>query len=75
MLGDVALRRLALFISQGQYDITDSVDGATLRGKGDYRRGAWLFGTTCAVACHGFNGDQIPLSGGRTLTNIARSDP
>lgn len=74
MLGPIALRRLALFVSAGQMDIADAIDPATQQVSGDWRYGAWLYGTACAVSCHGFAGDETPLEQGN-LTRASRSDP
>ncbi|HJO73068.1 MAG: cytochrome c [Rhodospirillales bacterium] len=53
-----AMEKLALFLSLGQIDMDKYIDRATRKAHGDFRRGAALYQTICAV-CHGFNGKAI----------------
>lgn len=68
-------RRLALFLSQGQDNVTDiiSPDGAV---KGDAGRGAPIFQNVCA-ACHGYDGRTLGLGRDHDefVGTIARTNP
>jgi thiosulfate dehydrogenase len=55
MIMDDELARVAAFVSRGQHNADAWIDRKTGEVKGDLRRGASLFQTTCA-ACHGFDG-------------------
>jgi thiosulfate dehydrogenase len=54
MLTDAELMRTALFVSRGQHDIAEVVDGSG-KPKGSVDNGKAVFQTICA-ACHGFDG-------------------
>ena len=59
MIPDEALARLALFLSKGQHDTDDYIDGETKKIKGgEMNRGRALFQAVCA-ACHGFDGKSL----------------
>ncbi len=57
-MADADFNDLALFVSQGQVDMSKYIDYAAKAAKGgDGARGANYFNTMCAQ-CHGKNGDQ-----------------
>jgi mono/diheme cytochrome c family protein len=58
MITDEELRRVAVFVSRGQDNADRYIDLKTGNVKGDIKRGAGLFQTTCA-ACHGFDGRAL----------------
>jgi thiosulfate dehydrogenase len=58
MITDEELRRVAIFVSRGQDNADRYIDLKTGNVKGDIKRGAGLFQTTCA-ACHGFDGRAL----------------
>jgi mono/diheme cytochrome c family protein len=58
MITDEELRRVAIFVSRGQDRSDRFIDLKTGQVKGDAKRGAGLFQTTCA-ACHGFDGRAL----------------
>lgn len=58
MINDEELRRVAIFVSRGQDNADRYIDLKTGNVKGDVKRGAGLFQTTCA-ACHGFDGRAL----------------
>jgi len=55
MIGDAEMRRLVLFVREGQHDADRYIDRETGTVRGDAARGAGFFQTLCA-ACHGFDG-------------------
>lgn len=57
ILPKFAAERLALFITEGQHDMTEWVDEAG-KVKGDPKVGAPIFQNLCAV-CHGYEGKSI----------------
>ncbi len=57
-LSSRAIDRLALFVSQGQFDMSVHIDPASKAAKGDPSRGARFFQTVCAN-CHGFDGKEL----------------
>ncbi|MDT3686940.1 MAG: cytochrome c [Pseudorhodoplanes sp.] len=57
-INDEELRRVAIFVSRGQDNADRHIDPRTGNVKGDTKRGAALFQTTCA-ACHGFDGRAL----------------
>lgn len=54
LMSDDEIARVAAFVSRGQHDMADAVDGNG-RPRGDAARGKAVFQTICA-ACHGFDG-------------------
>lgn len=52
------LNDLALFVSQGQIDMSKYVDAATKTAKGDAAKGEAYYNTLCA-GCHGVDGKKI----------------
>jgi len=55
MLSDAELKRIATFVSSGQHDTKKVFDARSGKPKGNARRGAGIYQTTCAV-CHGYDG-------------------
>jgi mono/diheme cytochrome c family protein len=58
MLSDIAVQKLALFVSQGQIDTDLYIDRGTKLARGDAANGARYFQTVCAV-CHGYDGKNM----------------
>ena len=58
MLPEIAMRKLALFVSRGQVGMDQYIDRSTKRARGDLKRGASFFQTICAI-CHGFDGAEM----------------
>lgn len=59
MIGDDEIRRVALFVSKGQVDMSRWIDLETRKIKaGDVERGKAIFQTVCAN-CHGFDGKLL----------------
>lgn len=59
MIRDDEMRRVALFVSKGQVDMSRWIDLETRKVKaGDIERGKAIFQTICAT-CHGFDGKLL----------------
>ncbi len=58
MIPELAMRKLALFVSKGQVGMDQYIDRSTRRARGDLKRGASFFQTICAI-CHGFDGAEM----------------
>ncbi|MBF0130462.1 MAG: hypothetical protein HQL33_10765, partial [Alphaproteobacteria bacterium] len=58
MLSDANVADLANFISKGQVDMSDYINPASMKSKGDAAKGKVYFETIC-VGCHGTDGKKI----------------
>ncbi len=77
MLPIGAIRKLAMFLSLGQLDMDQYIDRATLRARGDVRRGAAFYHTICGV-CHGADGKEINFAtedDPRYIGTVANENP
>jgi mono/diheme cytochrome c family protein len=69
---DEDLEDLANFVAKGQIEMQGLIDPATLRARGDSKKGAVVFQTICAN-CHGNDGQQIVDTA--PLGDTARANP
>ncbi len=72
MLDDDDMSDLALFLSEGLFDMDDAIDRSSKEARGSVDAGEPLFNTVCAN-CHGFDGKGIKDS--PALGPVARGNP
>jgi thiosulfate dehydrogenase len=73
MLPDGAVRKLALFVSQGQINMDQYIGRGTKEVLGNLDRGALFYQTVCVI-CHGFDGARITFDAESTAL-AAHEDP
>lgn len=77
-LPDSALQSLAQFVSQGQMDMSQYIDGASKKVKGNPGKGKTLFKDNCQK-CHGKQGNALNLSHKKdkaeSVGSIANANP